>query len=157
MQDALHQRSRENWVKMYRYFGPHKFHRCRGREPPALSAPNVVEWTRLCLNSHPSAAFRFDFPIEIFLRSHNINNPKSCPTFRRLLYISIQVCWFVFALALSCLTISLDWATFQLMVEGAIVEPLVGHQYPPGIKFTPNGLVFGQPNEQLQPQRISIP
>ena len=66
-------------------------------------------------------------------------------------------CYFVSALASSCLTIGLDWATFQLMTQGAVVEPLLGHQYPPGTNFTPNGVVFGQPNEQLQPQVVTIP
>jgi len=52
-----------------------------------------------------------------------------------------------------------DWATFQLMTQGARVEPLIGHEYPTGTNFgeNRNGFVFGQPNEGAPPRVVEIP
>ena len=51
---------------------------------------------------------------------------------------------------------NLDWATFQLMTEGAKVKKIPDILYPPNVIFTKNGVLFGQPNEQLQPKVVEL-
>jgi hypothetical protein len=41
---------------------------------------------------------------------------------------------------------SLDWATFQLVTQGARVARIPHIPYPPNINFTEDGILFGQPN-----------
>jgi hypothetical protein len=41
---------------------------------------------------------------------------------------------------------SLDWATFQLVTEGTIVQKIPHIPYPKNIIFTQDGILFGQPN-----------
>ena len=52
---------------------------------------------------------------------------------------------------------NLDWATFQLISDGAKLRPLPGHIYPADLIWTETGLLLGQPNEQLQPKVVQIP
>ncbi|KAF8555906.1 hypothetical protein OG21DRAFT_1483492 [Imleria badia] len=59
--------------------------------------------------------------------------------------------------AIASLQIDSDWATFQLITDGARVRMLDGHKYPPNVVFTESGLLYGQPNEQLQPGRVELP
>jgi len=48
--------------------------------------------------------------------------------------------------------ITSDWATLQLVTEGARVVPLLGHKYPSDVIFTSTGVLIGQPNEGHKPK-----
>ena len=51
---------------------------------------------------------------------------------------------------------SLDWATMQLVSKGATIQQIPNMQYPPNVIFTQNGLLYGQPNEQLKPRVVEL-
>ena len=51
---------------------------------------------------------------------------------------------------------SSDWATFQLVTEGVKVKKIPDIPYPPNVIFTEHGVLFGQPNEQLNPQVVEL-
>ena len=51
---------------------------------------------------------------------------------------------------------SLDWATFQLITEGARVKKIPDIPYPQNVIFTEKGVLFGQPNEQPNPQVLEL-
>jgi hypothetical protein len=54
------------------------------------------------------------------------------------------------------LVIDSDWATLQLITEGATIQKIQGNIYPPNLVFTETGLVYGQPNKDLQPRVVEF-